>query len=302
MSFSSEVSEGLKAGKAVVVIESAGTFEGVVYPDNLRVAERIENIVRENGAVPAFAAVINGVIRIGLEESEKQLLANPEQPLLKASRRDIPFIIAKKGTALTAVAAAMMIADLAGIPVVAGGGIGGVHRDYVHCMDVSADLEEFSKSNVITVCSGTKMIMDLPFTFEYLETKAVPLAGYRTREFPAYVIRSSGLYMDHSMDTPEEAAEAYRAKNQLGIPGGIFIANPVPEEFASDPEEMEKQVEAAVKKAEQEGIKGKPVTRFILMEINDQTGSESGKASEELNCANAELAAQIARALAEQQA
>lgn len=295
--YSEEVNKAVSSCLPVVVMETAGTFEGVPYPDNLRVAENLEEKIRSYGAVPAFSAVIDGVIKVGLSAEEKDRIANPVKPLLKASRRDLPILIAKKETALTAVAAAMLIADMAKLSVVCGGGIGGVHRDYANCLDVSADLEEFTKSNVIVVTSGAKSILDLPFTMEYLETKAVPVVGYKTNELPAYLVKSSGLKLDHGIEAPEQAAEIYRAKNRLGMPGGILVANPIPEEYSVDVTAMNEAIEYALDQAKEQNVHGKIVTKFIMRIINERMGKDSSEASEQMNYNNAVLAAKIAVAL-----
>lgn len=295
--YSEPVQKALVQNSPVVVIESAGTFEGVASPDNLRVAANIEEKIRENGAEPAFTAILDGRIHVGLTEEEKKRIANPPSPLLKASRRDLPILAAKKETALTSVAATMLIADLCNLPVVTGGGIGGVHRDYAHCLDVSADLEEFARSNVLVVCSGAKSIMDLPFTMEYMETRSIPLIGYRTRELPAYLARTSGLKLDHSIDSPEEAAAVYRAKNDLGLPGGVLVVNPIPEEYSVDVKEMDKAISYAMDRAREQKIQGKAVTKFIMTIVTERMGADSLLASEEMNYNNAVLAAKIATCL-----
>lgn len=297
ISYSSEVENAVSKGEPIVVMESAGTFEGVAFPDNLRVAANLEQTVREHGAVPAFTAVIDGVIKVGLAEEEKERIANPPSMLLKASRRDLPVLIAKKETALTAVAAAMMIADICQMPVVCGGGIGGVHRDYANSMDVSADLEEFTKSNVLVVTSGAKSILDLPFTMEYLETKAVPVLGYQTNELPAYLARTSGLKLDHRLDNPEEAAAVYKAKNGLGMPGGILVANPIPAEYSVDVKAMDEAIKYAMKEVKEKNIQGKVVTKFIMDILKERMGKDSSEAAEQMNYNNARLAAEIASKL-----
>lgn len=297
ISYNKEVKKAINGWLPIVVLESAGTFEGVSYPDNLRVAENLEKKIRSYGAVPAFTAVIDGVIKVGLTEEEKERIANPEKPLLKASRRDLPVLIAKKETALTAVAAAMLIADVCKLPVVCGGGIGGVHRDYANCLDVSADLEEFTKSNVIVVTSGAKTIMDLPFTMEYMETKSVPVVGYQIDELPAYLLRSSGLKLDHRVDSPAEIAGIYKAKNVLGMPGGLLVANPIPEEYSVDAEAMDEAITYALEQAKVQNVHGKVVTKFILEIVKQKMGKDSSEAAEQMNYSNAALAARIAVAV-----
>lgn len=295
--FSQEVLEAKQNNKPVVVMESAGVFEGVSYPQNMNLSSKIEEEIRKAGACPAYTAIINGIIKVGLTKEEKEIIANPPKMLVKASRRDIAMLIARKENAVTAVAAAMMIAKEAGFRVVAGGGIGGVHRDYINSMDVSADLEEFSMSNVIVVCSGAKAILDLPFTMEYLETKSVPVLGYGTNELPAYFLRKSGIPLQFRVDTPNEVAELFHINEELGNHRGMLIANPVCEEYAVDPVRMEEALNFALKKVKDEGIKGKVVTKFIMDIINNRMGEESTQAGVVMNTDNAILAARIAVAL-----
>lgn len=294
---SNEVEEAKLNNKPVVVMESAGVFEGVPYPDNMKLAAEIENVIRAEGAVPAFTAIIDGVIKVGITEEEKEIIANPPSPLLKASRRDISILIVKKENAVTAVAAAMMIASMAGFFVVSGGGIGGVHRDYANSLDVSADLEEFSHSNVIVVCSGAKAILDLPFTMEYLETKSVPILGYRTNELPAYFCRTCGIPLHFSVESPDEVADIFSTNRELGINNGLLLTNPIDKEYAVDYNDMEKALAYALQRVKDEGIKGKVVTKFILDVINEKMGSESREAGRVMNINNAKLAAQVAVAL-----
>lgn len=293
-----QLSEEVKNAKVnkrpVVVLESAGVFEGFDYPENMKLAADIEQAIRAENAVPAFTAVIDGVIKVGLTEAEKMTIANPPSPLLKASRRDMAMLLVKKENAVTAVAAAMMIAATAGFPVVAGGGIGGVHRDYANSMDVSADLEEFEKSNVVVVCSGAKAILDLPFTMEYLETKSVPIVGYGTNELPAYLCRTSGIKLHFRVDSPEEVARIFETNGFLGIKTGLLVANPIEEKYSVDGKEFEAAISYAVNEAKEKGIKGKVVTKFILDSVNKMMGADSKEASYNMNVANARLAATIA--------
>lgn len=292
--FSKEVKEALDNKKAVVAIETAGTFEGFGYPDNMKLANDVSTAIRNIGAVPAYIGIIEGRVKVGLENEEMERLAKPKEMLIKASRRDIPMLIAKKMDALTAVASTMMIAGITGIKVVTGGGIGGVHRGAETSFDISADLNEFTKSNVVVVCSGAKSILDLNLTMEYLETHAVSIAGYRTRELPAYMAVHSGIKLEYSFDTPSEVAEYMKIKQSLGVNDGLLLVNPIEEEYSVDSDKMNSAIELAVQKAAEDGIKGKRITKYILDIIHDELGGDSSEASIHLNLGNAVLAAEIA--------
>lgn len=294
MDFSNEVKDALLNKKPIVAIETAGTFEGFGYPDNMELAAEVMKKIRETGAVPAYIAVIQGRIKIGLEYEEMEYIANPKEMLLKASRRDIPMLIVKKMDALTAVASTMMIADMAGIQVVTGGGIGGVHRGAETSFDISADLKEFNKSNVIVVCSGAKSILDLNLTMEYLETHAVSIAGFRTKELPAYMARHSKIKLDYSFDSPKEVARYMKVKQELSISGGLLLANPIEEKYSVDSEKMNEAIEYALRMASENDVKGKVITKYILDIVNEQMGGDSAEACRYLNVSNAALAAQIA--------
>lgn len=292
--FSKEIKEALDNKKAVVAIETAGTFEGFGYPDNMKLANDVSTAMRNIGAVPAYIGIIDGRVKVGLENEEMERLAKPKEMLIKASRRDIPMLIAKKMDALTAVASTMMIAGITGIKVVTGGGIGGVHRGAETSFDISADLNEFTKSNVVVVCSGAKSILDLNLTMEYLETHAVSIAGYRTRELPAYMAVHSGIKLEYSFDTPSEVAEYMKIKQSLGVNDGLLLVNPIEEEYSVDSDKMNSAIELAVQKAAEDGIKGKRITKYILDIIHDELGGDSSEASIHLNLGNAVLAAEIA--------
>ncbi len=292
--FSKEVKEALDNKKAVVAIETAGTFEGFGYPDNMKLANDVSTAIRNIGAVPAYIGIIDGRVKVGLENEEMERLAKPKEMLIKASRRDIPMLIAKKMDALTAVASTMMIAGITGIKVVTGGGIGGVHRGAETSFDISADLNEFTKSNVVVVCSGAKSILDLNLTMEYLETHAVSIAGYGTKELPAYMAVHSGIKLEYSFDTPSEVAEYMKIKQSLGVNDGLLLVNPIEEEYSVDSDKMNSAIELAVQKAAEDGIKGKRITKYILDIIHDELGGDSSEASIHLNLGNAVLAAEIA--------
>lgn len=296
--YSAEVRQALGDGRPVVAIETAGTFEAFAYPENKALANLVMERIRKEGAVPAYIAVINGRIRVGLEPAEVEYLATKNEPLVKVSRRDIPILLTKQMDALTAVAATMMVADMTGIKVVTGGGIGGVHRGAEKSFDISADLEEFGKSNVMVVCSGAKSILDLKLTLEYLETHTVTIAGYRTKELPAYMAVHSGCRLDYSLDSPAEAAKCYRIKNELGVPGGILLANPIDEKYAVDSELMNRAVDKAVAQAAAEGITGKVITKYIMEIVKNELGGDFKEASFHMNIDNAGLAAAIAKEIA----
>lgn len=292
--YSKEVREALSKGKPIVAIETAGTFEAFAYPVNKNLANQVMDKIRERGAVPAYIAVIKGEIKVGLEPEDVEYLSNPSEPFIKASRRDMPILVTKKMDALTAVASTMMVADFAGIKVVTGGGIGGVHRGAETSFDISADLEEFCRSKVIVVCSGAKSILDLKLTMEYLETHGVTIAGYKTKELPAYMAIHSGCRLDYSLDNPEEVAESFKVRAELGMPGGMLVANPIDENYAVDSEKMDAAINKAVKKAEEDGIQGKVITKYIMDIVKEEMGDESSEASIHMNVDNAGLAAEIA--------
>ena len=267
---------------------------GLPRPVNLEVARRLEAVVRDNGATPATIAILDGELYAGLEPDQLERLANTDN-VRKVSRRDLPIVIAQKGHGATTVAATMWVAAQAGIKVFATGGIGGVHRGQP--FDVSADLPELAQTPVVVVCAGAKAILDLPLTLEWLETHGVPVLGFGTDTFPAFYSRSSGLPVDARCDTAEDAAQIIRAKFDLGLPGGVLIGVPVPEEYAVAPEDIEPAIQQALKMAEAEGIRGKAISPFLLKHVSELTGGESLKANIALLENNARVAAQIARAL-----
>ncbi len=290
---SDEVRSALATRKPVVALESTIISHGMPYPQNLETAVQVENIVREHNAVPATIAVINGMIRIGLNDDELELLST-EKNILKASRRDLPVIAAEKLSAATTVSATMICAALAGIRIFATGGIGGVHRNASKTFDISADLTELAQTDVAVVSAGVKSILDIGLTLEYLETLGVPVIGYMTDEFPAFFTRESGFKVNYRLDTPHSIAEVIKTKFNLGLKGGLVIANPVPENFSFNKIEIDLAIEKALKSADEKGIKGKEVTPFLLSEIKSITGGESLRANIELVKNNARLAAEIA--------
>ncbi|MFK8102677.1 MAG: pseudouridine-5'-phosphate glycosidase [Saprospiraceae bacterium] len=299
LDISPTVQEALKTGKPVVALESTIIAHGMPYPQNKTTAIEVENIIRSHGAVPASIAIINGKLKAGLSTEEIDLLAKSGSLVPKASRRDIPFLVAKKSHGATTVASTMIIANLAGIHFFATGGIGGVHRGATETMDISADLQELARTNVAVVSAGAKSILDLALTLEYLETQGVPVVGYQTKEFPAFYTRKSGLNVDYKVDQPLGIAQALRAKWDLGINGGVLIANPIPTAAQMEFEPINQAIELAIAEVERIGIKGKETTPFLLSKIEKLTKGASLKANIQLVFNNAKLAAQIAKAYSE---
>ncbi len=297
LDISAEVSEALQAGKPVVALESTIISHGMPYPQNVETALNVERIIRENGAVPATIAIIKGRLKAGLTPDEIEYLGKKGYDVTKASRRDLPVLIARGDDGATTVATTMIIAAMAGIKVFATGGIGGVHRGAEVTMDISADLEELAMTPVLVVCAGAKSILDLGLTLEYLETKGVPVIGYQTEELPAFYTRKSGFNVDYRLDTPEEIAAAFRAKLGMGLKGGMLVANPIPEAYSMDPEVINKAIDDAVAEANRKGIRGKQTTPFLLAKIKDITGGDSLASNIQLVYNNARLAAQIAKGL-----
>ncbi len=294
-----EVKDALEENKPIVALESTIISHGMPYPENIISAKRSEAIIREAGAVPATIAIINGRIKIGLTESDLDHMGK-DSGITKASRRDMAMILSKGIDGATTVATTMLCADLAGIRIFATGGIGGVHRNGQNTMDVSADLEELAGTNVGVVCAGAKSILDIGLTLEYLETHGVPVIGYGTENFPAFYTRESGFRVDYRVDTPAEIAKALKVKWELGLKGGMVIANPIPIEFEMDKEYISAVIDEAVEAAEREGVKGKGITPFVLARLHTKTGDKSLFANKELVYNNVRLAAQIAREYAKQ--
>jgi pseudouridine-5'-phosphate glycosidase len=286
-----EVQNALDTNSPLVALESALISHGLPYPQNLETAQVLEQAVRENGVVPATIAIIGGGIRVGLTERELERLAT-QKGVRKVSRRDLPIAVARGEDGATTVAATMYVAALAGIEVLATGGIGGMHRG--QSFDISADLPELAQTRVAVVCSGAKSILDLPLTLEWLETHGVPILGYRTDEFPAFYSRRSGLPVDARVDTPEEAASIIRTKWELGLDGGVLVTVPVPEEAELPREVAEEAIERALAAAQERGVKGKALTPFLLGQIARITEGRSLAANIALLENNAAVAAQIA--------
>jgi len=288
-----EVAEALANNKPVVALESTIISHGMPYPQNVETARIVENIIREKGATPATIGIINGKLKVGLFDHEMELMGTSKD-ILKVSRRDLPFVVAKKVHGATTVASTMIIAAMAGIKVFVTGGIGGVHRDAENTMDISADLTELTNTNVAVVCAGVKSILDLGLTLEYLETGGVPVIGYGTDELPAFYTRKSGFKLVHSCANAEETASVIKAKWDLNLKGGVVIANPIPEAYAMDEEYIRETIENALVKAKELGIKGKETTPFLLSEIKERTEGKSLDSNIQLVYNNARVGADIA--------
>ena len=292
-----EVQRALELGEPVVALESTIISHGMPYPQNVETALAVEQIVRENGAVPATIAVIGGRLKAGCSEEEIEYLGKTGFAVTKASRRDLPVLCARKMDGACTVTTTMMIAHMAGISVFATGGIGGVHRGAETTMDISADLEELAQTPVMVICAGAKSILDLGLTLEYLETKGVPVIGYGTEELPAFYTRSSGFKVDYRIDTPEELAEAFAAQRAMHLKTGMLVTNPIPEEYSMDKAVIDKAIDEAIAEANRLGIRGKETTPFLLAKIKDITGGDSLESNIRLVYNNARLAARTAAAL-----
>ena len=296
LSISTEVAAALAAGKPIVALESTIITHGMPYPQNLEMASNVEAVIRANGAVPATIAIMDGKFCVGLGADDLERLAKAGGNAAKASRRDVSALLVNKQIAGTTVATTMQIAAAAGIKVFATGGIGGVHRGAEETFDISADLEELSRTPVAVVCAGAKSILDIPTTLEVLETNGVPVLGYRTDDFPAFWARSSGLKVDHRFDDVADIARVLEKQIELGL-GGLLVANPIPEDAALDPKAIEARILQAVTQAEAEGVGRKEATPYLLKRIFELTEGKSLVANIALVENNAKVAAQIAVAL-----
>ncbi|MBQ9647542.1 MAG: pseudouridine-5'-phosphate glycosidase [Oscillospiraceae bacterium] len=292
-----EAAAALAAGKPVVALESTIISHGMPYPQNVETALAVEKIIRDNGAVPATVAIIGGRLKAGLSEQEINYLGKTGAKVPKASRRDLPVLVAKGMDGATTVTTTMMIAAMAGISIFATGGIGGVHRGAEVTMDISADLEELAETPVMVICAGAKSILDLGLTLEYLETKGVTVIGYGTEELPAFYTRKSGFQVDYRLDTPEELARAFHVKQELNLRGGMLVANPIPERFSMDPAVINAAIDEAIREANERGVHGKATTPFLLAKVKDLTEGSSLESNIHLVYNNAELAAKTAAAL-----
>ena len=297
LDLSPEVDAALKAGKPVVALESTIISHGMPYPQNVETALKVEQTIREGSATPATIAIIGGRLKAGLTPEEIKYLGKKGTAVTKASRRDLPVLVARGQDGATTVTTTMIIAAMAGIKVFATGGIGGVHRGAETTMDISADLEELARTPVMVICAGAKSILDLGLTLEYLETKGVPVIGYGTEELPAFYTRKSGFKVDYRVDSPEELAAIFKAKLEMGLGGGMLVTNPIPEQYSMDPMRINKAIDEAVAEAQQRGIHGKETTPFLLAKIKDITGGDSLASNIQLVLNNARLAAKTAASL-----
>tara|TARA_B110000211_G_scaffold203645_1_gene236564 strand:- start:22315 stop:23187 length:873 start_codon:yes stop_codon:yes gene_type:complete len=288
----------LANNKPVVALESTIISHGMPYPQNVETAMLVEQAVRENGAEPATIAIINGRLTVGLDEQQITHLGKSGFEVIKTSRRDIPFIVAQKQDGATTVASTMIIATMAGIKVFATGGIGGVHRHAETTMDISADLQELANTSVAVVCAGVKSILDIGLTLEYLETHGVPVVGYKTKVMPAFYTQTSGFEVDYSLDSAASIAQALSAKWNMGLAGGVVVANPIPDAYAMDPVAIEQVISEAIVEMREQGIHGKQSTPFLLSKITQVTQGESLAANIQLVLNNARLGANIAVELA----
>lgn len=296
LKFNKEVKAALKCNQPIVALESTIISHGMPYPDNVECAQIVENIIRKQGAVPATIALHDGQIHIGIEDALMAHLANNDK-VIKASRRDMAYILGQKLTASTTVAATMYCAHLANIPIFVTGGIGGVHPNLSEHFDISADIIELANTPVVVVCSGAKSILDLPKTLEMLETYGVPVVGYRTDDFPAFYSYSSGISLVHRLDSIPEIAQMIQTQNVLGLKNGIVVANPIPKEAEIPDETLNPIIQQAHQEAND--INGKSVTPFLLKRIAELTHGQSLKSNIELIKNNAHLGAQIALAMCE---
>ena len=291
-----EVAEAIAAGKPVVALESTIISHGMPYPQNVETALAVEQIIRDNGAIPATIAIIGGRLKAGLTPEEIEYFGKKGQAITKASRRDLAVLCARGEDGATTVTTTMMIAHMAGIKIFATGGIGGVHRGAETTMDISADLEELGQTPVMVVCAGAKSILDLGLTLEYLETKGVPVIGYGTEELPAFYCRTSGFHVDYRIDTPEDLAKSFKAQNDLGLKGGMLVTNPIPEEYAMPADTINAAIDQAVAECNAKGIHGKQTTPFLLARVSELTGGDSLASNIQLVFNNARVAAQTASA------
>lgn len=294
LNFSEEVREAIENKKPVVALESTVIAHGLPYPENLETALKLENAVRDGGAIPATIAVFDGEFCVGLNNRQIEFLATGKN-IRKISRRDLPVAVGKKLNCATTVATTTFIANLAGIKVFATGGIGGVHRGFG--WDVSADLPELANTSLTVVCSGAKIVLDLPATREWLETNGVSVLGWNCDELPAFYSRKSGLFVDEKVETADEAAEIIKARDELKLQNSILLTVPVPEEFEIESEKLESILSDALKNAAEQNISGKEITPFLLSQMSEKSGGETLRANIALLENNARIAAQVASAL-----
>ena len=287
-----EVLKAISENRPVVALESTIISHGMPYPKNVKTALEVEQVIRDHGAVPATIGIIEGDAIVGMTPDEIEEFGK-RKGILKASRRDLPVVYAKKYWAATTVATTMIIAAQAGIKLFVTGGIGGVHRGAQETMDISADLQELAKTNVTVVCAGAKAILDLPLTLEYLETMGVPVLGYKTDELPAFYTANSGLKVDYKLENAKEAAMAMYEKEANDLQGGILITNPIPEEYSIDKEVIDNAINKALDMMKEQGVKGKETTPFLLKTIVELTGGDSLESNIKLVLNNAAVGAEI---------
>lgn len=294
LDMSEEVQQALAENRPVVALESTIISHGMPYPKNVEMARNTEQIIRDNGAVPATIAIIGGRLKAGLSDSELEYFGKTGLAIDKVSRRDLPFIVAQEKDGATTVASTMIIAEMAGIKLFVTGGIGGVHRGAAESFDISADLQELATTSVGVVCAGAKSILDISLTLEYLETHGVPVVGYQTDDFPAFYTQTSGFSVDYRLDSPQMVAKSLQTKWQMGLAGGVVIANPIPTEAAMSEDSINQAIQTALAEAETQGIRGKDATPFLLDRVKSLTGGDSLAANIALVYHNAEVGAKIA--------
>lgn len=294
--YSDEVKKAIEEGKPVVALESTIISHGMPYPQNIETAKACEEIIRENGAVPATTAIIGGKIKIGLSDEELEFMATSKD-IIKASRRDFAYIVSRGLNGATTVASTIIASRLAGIKIFVTGGLGGVHRHAEVTFDISRDLEELAANDIMIVCAGCKSILDIGLTLEYLETKGVPVFGYQTDYMPAFFTRKSEFKVDYNIKNPKEAADAAKAQWELGLEGGILLTNPIPERDSMDEEKINSAIEKALLEAEEKGIHGKETTPFLLSKVLEVTEGKSLEANIALVKNNARLGAEVAKYL-----
>ena len=290
---SSEVEAGKKLGQPIVALETTIVSHGMPYPDNLNTALEVENIIREEGAIPATIGIVGGKIKIGMSKQEIELFAKSSD-VTKVSRRDIPIVMSNNANGATTVAGTILLAKLAGIDVMATGGIGGVHRDAENTFDISADLQELSKTDVTVVCAGPKSILDIGLTLEYLETMGVPIIGYNTNLLPTFYCHESKFEVDFNYTKPSEIAKVMLNQKHLSLKGGMLVCNPIPKEFSIDSLIIENSINSSMEIAKKNNVKGKDLTPFLLQNITSLTKGETLKSNIKLMFNNAKLAAKIA--------
>ena len=294
MKINPEVLKALQENRPVVALESTIISHGMPYPKNVQTALQVEQVIRDHGAVPATIGIIDGEPIVGMTPEEIEEFGK-RKGVLKVSRRDLPVVYAKKLWGATTVATTMIIANQAGIEVFVTGGIGGVHRGAQETFDISADLQELAKTNVTVVCAGAKAILDLPLTLEYLETMGVPVLGYKTEELPSFYNSHSGLKIDYKVDSAEEMAKIIKAKRENNLVGGILLTNPIPEQYEMPKDVIDNAIATALKKMDEEGVKGKECTPFLLKTIVELTGGDSLESNIKLVLNNAAVGSEVAK-------